>query len=444
MSTNKLDISLTKAQAEFLALDCYYPAYVAGRGSGKSYIMGFRAVLNVKESKNAVVCLYQPSHELIRQVSVPNVEYWLQELCIEYKPFNSLTHEIVTKKYGKLLFKSFENTKLLIGYQSSAAHIDELDTVDVEKAKEVWKLVISRNRLNLDDAPDNLKEWSDKNSRLEYINRSCVYSSPEGFKFCYNMWGINSNPAYKMVKGSVRDNPALSEAFIREQIKDMSQNEIDAYIDGEFRNMQTGSVYSAFDKVEHRSYESIQSGETLYIGIDFNVRHGAAAVFVKRNEGLEWHLVDELFNTKNTFETIEKIQFRWQTQGHKIIVYPDCSGGYVKSSAKSSDIALLEEANFIVRARKKNPYVKDRVQAANKAFRSKRFFINATQCIVQQCYDRYGEPDKKSGHDHMNDAATYPIAYELPVKKLMFNINVAFPGADHTRKVEDIVRHRLN
>jgi hypothetical protein len=33
----------------------------------------------------------------------------------------------------------------------------------------------------------------------------------------------------------------------------------------------------------------------------------------------------------------------------------------------------------------------------------------------QQAYDKNGEPDKKSGFDHQNDASGYPIAYEFPV-----------------------------
>jgi hypothetical protein len=37
-----------------------------------------------------------------------------------------------------------------------------------------------------------------------------------------------------------------------------------------------------------------------------------------------------------------------------------------------------------------------------------------------------GEPDKKSGNDHQNDATTYPIAYEMPIVKPVANVKFAF------------------
>lgn len=49
--------------------------------------------------------------------------------------------------------------------------------------------------------------------------------------------------------------------------------------------------------------------------------------------------------------------------------------------------------------------------------------VNDSKCpdfaesLEQQAYDKHGDPDKTSGHDHMNDAGTYPIVYEMPIKK---------------------------
>lgn len=48
------------------------------------------------------------------------------------------------------------------------------------------------------------------------------------------------------------------------------------------------------------------------------------------------------------------------------------------------------------------------------------------RCLEQQAYDKNGEPDKKSGNDHMCDAATYPIAYEMPILKPVLHIPVSF------------------
>ena len=44
----------------------------------------------------------------------------------------------------------------------------------------------------------------------------------------------------------------------------------------------------------------------------------------------------------------------------------------------------------------------------------------------QQAYDKNGEPDKSGGVDHQNDGTTYPIAYEMPIRKPVINVPVTF------------------
>jgi len=101
-------------------------------------------------------------------------------------------------------------------------------------------------------------------------------------------------------------------------------------------------------------------------------------------------------------------------------------------NASTSDISLLEQAGFLVRAKKSNPAIKDRVMATNSAFDHGVLYLNLQNCKVlaesfeQLAYDKNGEPDKRSGLDHAIDAATYPIAYEMPIEKPIAYIPVNF------------------
>ena len=96
-----------------------------------------------------------------------------------------------------------------------------------------------------------------------------------------------------------------------------------------------------------------------------------------------------------------------------------------------SDLALLEQAGFTVRANKANPRIKDRVAAMNAALEHGKVKINpvscpnTADCLEQQTY-KNGEPDKSSGHDHQNDATTYPIAFEFPIRKRVADVNFRF------------------
>jgi hypothetical protein len=208
---------------------------------------------------------------------------------------------------------------------------------------------------------------------------------------------------------------------------------ITAYLEGEFVNLNATTVYSAYNRGVHDSTETIRPGEALFIGCDFNVNHQAATVYVKRNGGQQWHAVAELTDMLDTPEMVRMINELWKSKGHDITMYPDASGAARHSSnASVSDIGLLTQAGFVVRAPRKNPDIRDRVMATNKAFTAGRIYINSrecptvSKCLEQQSYDKNGEPDKKSGNDHQNDATTYPIAYEMAIRKPMFALDFSF------------------
>ena len=40
-----------------------------------------------------------------------------------------------------------------------------------------------------------------------------------------------------------------------------------------------------------------------------------------------------------------------------------------------------------------------------------------TEALEQQPYDKNGEPDKTTGHDHVNDAGGYPLVKLWPIVK---------------------------
>lgn len=78
---------------------------------------------------------------------------------------------------------------------------------------------------------------------------------------------------------------------------------------------------------------------------------------MQRKDG--WHAVAELKGLFDTPDTVRVITEKWKSQGHRIVVYPDASGKNRKTnSASISDIALLQQAGFDVRAKSANPRLK--------------------------------------------------------------------------------------
>ena len=432
--SNEVKIKLTKSQIEFLKLDCAFPAFFGGYGCGKSHLMTASAVFDAMHSSNSVVAIYEPEYALIRDVVVPYLEKWMSEFGIT-GTHNKQDHAIYTSssQIGDFVMKSMDNPNSIVGYESYRAHVDELDTLSMEKAQEVWFKIMGRNRQRPSGIAKEHMKYSEKNDRLECVNKISAYSTPEGFKFCHKQWAKNPNPQFQYVQGRTEDNPELNQAYIDQLRSNYPPALIDAYMHGEFVNMTSGTVYNAYNRKSHESYETIKNGEPLYIGCVFNVTNQAATVWVKREGGQQWHAVAELTGMYDTPEMVRIIKERWMNKGHTIYMYPDASGkARHTTNASTSDIALLNQAGFRVRAHSKNPDVRDRVTATNAAFSKMRLFVNSSSCptvancLEQQAYDKNGEPDKKSGNDHQNDATTYPIAYEMSIRRPMFALDFSF------------------
>lgn len=429
---SEVEISLTESQSAFLGLECDYPLFVGGPGCGKSYLLGLAAVTDALHSKDADIYIYAPENHHIRTIEVPNVLYWLSVMKIKHKGYNKQENCIISEdpRCGNFYFKNMETSATMVGYESYSAHVDELDTLDEKKAEEIWRAIIMRNRQQPTGVPKSNLRWDDEKQKWFAINRVRAYTTPEGYKFCYKTWELRNEAEYKQVKGRTADNPALPSKYV-ESIRDRYPEHIaEAYLNGEFVNMESLAVYYNYNPDIHLSFEEIQKGEPLYIGCDFNVDNTSATVYVRRAGGKEWHAVDELVGVRDSATLAHEIATRYK--GHKITMYPDASGrsGNNANNANLSSIQELEKRGFLIRAPKKNFLVEDRVNAMNKGLVDGKVFINRTKCptvsrcLVNQPFDKHGKPCKKTGYDHQNDATTYPIVYELGALKPLFPIKI--------------------
>ena len=412
-------------QGRFLAMPHKFRAFVAGFGSGKTWVGSMAQCLHYWEHPKINQGYFAPTYPQIRDIFYPTIEEVAFQMGqrVEIREGNKEVHFYSGARYrGTTICRSMERPETIIGFKIGNALVDELDVMKADKAETAWRKIIARMRYN----QDGLRNGID------------VTTTPEGFKFTHKMFVVacNDRPElqgrYGMIQASTYDNAKnLPADYIPSLVETYPDELIDAYLRGQFVNLTSGTVYRNYERVKCRSTETIKERDTLHIGMDFNVQKMAATVYVVRGE--TWHAVSELKDILDTPDMIRIIKERWQDAGHRIIVYPDASGGSRKSvDASSSDIALLTQARFEVRAKSKNPAVKDRVLAMNTAFSKGRLFVNdkacpsTARCLEQQSYDTNGEPDKSAGNDHQNDASGYPIAFEMPIHKPVMAVPVKF------------------
>ena len=414
--SQKIRVKANIPQAKFLAMPHKFRGFVGGYGSSKTFSGSMAMCQHFYEWPKINQGYFAPTFPHIRDIFYPTIEEVADRmgLRVDIKAGNKEVDFYTGRAYrGTAICRSMERPASIVGFKIGHALVDELDVLPLHKAQTAWRKIIARMRYNV----KGLKNGVD------------VTTTPEGFKYVYQLFVKNllGNPDlkknYGLIQASTYDNEAnLPDDYISSLLEAYPEELISAYLNGQFVNLTSGTVYRAYDRRLHNSKETIQDEEPLYIGMDFNVQHMAATVYVRR--GKEWHAVAELKDVFDTPDIIRIIQDKWQSKKHSITIYPDASGRNRKSNnAAESDILLLKQAKFKIKARPSNPAVKDRVQSANKAFSDGLLFVNANECptvasnLEQQIYDKNGEPDKTSGVDHQNDATTYPIAFELPIKR---------------------------
>jgi hypothetical protein len=407
-ASNPIRLKLTEPQERFLLCGAKHPAFVAGFGAGKSEVMACAAMGDAAHSSTALIGLYAPTYDLVRLIVAPRLIAKLEEHGVPHK-WNKQDNAIYTNwpRFGDFILRTMDNPERIVGYETYRAHVDELDTLKPEPAERAWNQIVARNR----QKPEGISKP---------FNRVSAYTTPEGFRFVYDRWVRNGTPAHEIIQAPTYSNPFLPEDYVSNLRATYPPELIDAYIEGRFVNLTSGTVYRNYDRERCRSTETIRESEPLHVGQDFNVGNMASAVLVERPDG--WHVVAEMGGILDTPALIETLRERWP--GHHVTVYPDASGSSRKTvNASTSDIALLRQARLTVRARDANPPVKDRILAVNTGFAKARLWVNdeacprITEALEQQAFDTNGEPDKTSGHDHWNDATGYAVNWIMPVRK---------------------------
>lgn len=402
-----------------------FKAFVAGFGSGKTWVGCASLAKHFMEFPGVNAGYFAPSFPHIRDIFYPTVEEALAPwgLRVDIKETNKEVHVYSGRKYrGTVICRSMDKPASIVGFKIGQALIDEIDILKKEKAQLAWRKIIARMRYQM----DGLKNGID------------VTTTPEGFNFVYDQFyqELIKKPElcamYGMIQASTYDNELnLPADYIPSLLASYPEQLISAYINGKFTNLKNGSVYVAYDRGKNNCTDTIQPGEALRIGLDFNVGKMAAIVHVLR-DGFP-RAVDEIVNAYDTPDMIRRIKeayFLYSAGEYKanrqIRIYPDASGDSRKSvNASKTDLALLRAEGFQVIVNASNPPVKDRVNSMNamlcNAKGERRYLVNVDKCptyasaLEQQAWDENGEPDKKSGHDHPNDAGGYYIQHDFPI-----------------------------
>jgi phage terminase large subunit-like protein len=274
--------SLNEPQAEFLSVKKKFNGFVGGYRSGKTVVGCVRQWMLAAMYPGIKLGYFAPTYPMISDIFYSTIAEVGEMLSGEFDA--ELTVDInVSRKEVKLLFdgveyamvkcRAMENPHRIVGFDINHAQIDEIDTMKRQKADAAWKKIIARMSSVRDDYPINTVDFT---------------TTPEGFNFVYDLFVVQTAKDkdmaahYSLTKASTRKNAKnLPKDYIKSLYDTYPSQLVNAYVDGEFVNLTSGTVYYAYNRNRCRSHEVIKENEPLFIGQDFNVGKMASTVYVQ-------------------------------------------------------------------------------------------------------------------------------------------------------------------
>ena len=403
MQQGATEIQVLEHQKRFITSGATHTGLVAGFGAGKSKAGTIKTVAKKMGHPGVNVAYYLPTYPLIKDIAVPDFKNFLAQIGCPYGYHK--TDKEFTTPFGKIILRSMDKPETIVGYEVGYSLVDEADTLPKKKMRDVFVKIVARNRAPLHDGSPNCID---------------LVSTPEGFEFMYEFFVKEKKANRRLVKGRTKDNPFLPEGYIGTLKEIYTPEELQAYLDGEFTNLASGSVYHKFNRERNHSDRGINKGEVLHVGMDFNITKMSAVVHVV--ESGRATAVAEITGAYDTADMAIALKERYA--GHRVVVYPDASGNN-RNTAGVSDIQLLKKAGFTVRASTRNPSVRDRVTTLNASFLNANgetaYYVNTHNCpqyaeALEKLAYKNGAPDKDSGFDHITDAGGYCL-YQLKKPK---------------------------
>jgi PBSX family phage terminase large subunit len=388
---------------------------VSGFGAGKTFAVARKAIDLAVENAGYDGIVTEPNFPLLNQILIPEIKQGLEDFGIpyEFKAADSIFYCNINGKSTRIICKSMEGYERLIGINAAWVIMDEFDTAKPSLAYNAYIKLLGRIRVG-------------------NVRQMVIVSTPEGYRAMYKIFIEEADSDKKLIRAKTTDNYHLPQDYIDTMKSQYPSELIEAYINGEFTNLTSGTVYTQYDRTLNDTATIDEGIGDIHIGIDFNVGAMSAIACVVRDQKV--YAVDEYIGLFDTPELIQTIESKYLNR--KVFVYPDAAGNARKSvNANESDIKLLRQAGFYVRANSKNPSIMDRVNGLNNLFNNangdRRCFINTIKCteltkaLEQQAYDEQTKmPDKKSGHDNNGiDALGYLTSFLFPLKYTRANNN---------------------
>jgi len=392
-------VQLTLPQSEILLNHSRFKTVVAGRRFGKTFLSVNMILKEAVTGVNKNCWYVAPTYGSAKEIAWDMLIHTIPPEYVSKTNESSLTLRLINGSVISL--KGAEKPNNLRGRALDFCVLDEF----ADMRPEAWYEVIRPS-------------LSDRQGSAVFIG------TPKGRNHFYDLWAKGIDGAYNW--SSFQYTTIQGENVPAEEIdaakQDLDERTFKQEYEAAFVTYQ-GLIYYGFNREESVLACDDDNG-TLHIGMDFNLDPMSAVICIRKSGKL--YAVDEIvMYGSNTDEMVAEIISRYPRRS--IIIYPDPASRQRKTSAGGrTDLSILQNAGFSVKAKNSHALIRDRVNAVNSRLLSgdgERHLFVSPKCkqtiksLERQTYkEGTSIPNKDDGYDHMNDALGYLVEYLFPVR----------------------------
>jgi hypothetical protein len=392
-------VQLTLPQSEILLNYSRFKTVVAGRRFGKTFLsvnMLLQAAVTGKDKH----CWYvAPTYGSAKEIAWDMLIHTIPQEYISRTNESSLMLRLINGSVISL--KGAEKPNNLRGRALDFVVLDEF----ADMRPEAWFEVIRPS-------------LSDREGSAVFIG------TPKGRNHFYDLWakGVDGANDWSSFQYTTLAGGNVSESEIQAARGDLDERTFNQEYCAEFVTY-SGLLYYAFSR-ELSVSDYSEDNAPLHVGMDFNLDPMSAVICIRKGEKL--YAIDEIvMYGSNTDEMVAELKNRYPNR--QIIIYPDPASRQRRTSAGGrTDLSILQNAGFSVKAKNSHALVRDRINAVNSRLLSssgeRNLFVSprCKQTIKSLERQTYKEgtsiPNKDNGFDHMNDALGYLVEYLFPVR----------------------------
>lgn len=395
-------MALSNAQKLIAGTDRRFKVVIAGRRFGKTHL-AIRELCKAARIPDRHVWMIAPTYRQVKQIVWRKLKQRLQDLNWVSK-INESELTIILKNDSIISLKGADNADSLRGVGLDYIIMDEFADIEPEAWFEVIRPTLADRQGGalFIGTPKGVGNWAHD-----------LFQMPMEYPDTWASWQFTT-----------LDGGRVPLEEIEQARRDLDERTFRQEFLASFETF-AGRIYYSFDRRENVIDVKDYQTDVIYVGCDFNVDPMSAVIAVRHGDNLV--VIDEIrIYGSDTHELVDELKSRYPKS--KIWIYPDPAGHQRKTSAGGkTDITILQNAGFVVKAPRSHTPVRDRINAVNSRLcdgQGTRHLFLSSKCkhtiegLERHSYkEGTSQPDKDSGYDHMMDALGYMVDFMFPIRR---------------------------